>query len=254
MAQIQETKPSAVERLKLMVRQRPLLGMAVALIAGLLAGAMGLGIAQAAGQGEQSGDFQIERGDGGTQDASADDDELVDDAGTSTGERGSASKGSSKGSSEVAAKIIVVDVSGAVNTPAVVELPSDARVRDAIEAAGGLAKDADVSGVNRAAKLTDGQQVYIPRVGEEAPRVSAGAPEGSASGDGSGQGAGSSLVNINTAGVEQLDQLPGVGPATAQAIVEDREANGSFASTEDLMRVSGIGEKKFEKLKGSICV
>ena len=61
-------------------------------------------------------------------------------------------------------------------------------------------------------------------------------------------------MNINSAGTDELDALPGVGPSTARAIVEDREANGPFAMPEDLMRVSGIGEKKFAKLKSSICV
>ena len=107
--------------------------------------------------------------------------------------------------------------------------------------------------VNRAAKLQDGQQVYVPRMGEAggggsgavAPDVGASA-QGAATADGP--------VNINRASESDLDALPGVGPSTARAIVEDRDANGPFSTIEDLMRVSGIGEKKFEKLKSSICV
>lgn len=140
---------------------------------------------------------------------------------------------------------VTVDVDGAVMNPNVIELPEGSRVQDAIEACGGLAADADVSGINRASILQDGQKVYVPKVGE-APQTS-----GSATG---AAATGGTLVNINTATVEDLDGLPGVGEATAQAIVDDREANGAFASIEDLMRVSGIGEKKFEKLRDLICV
>ena len=81
----------------------------------------------------------------------------------------------------------------------------------------------------------------------------AGAAAGGAGSAGAG-GATSGLVNINTASADELDALPGVGPATAQAIIDERESNGAFTSAEDIMRVSGIGEKKFAKLKSSICV
>ena len=143
---------------------------------------------------------------------------------------------------------LVIDVDGAVVAPGVVEVPAGSRVADAIEAAGGLAEDADVSGINRAAPLVDGEKVYVPRVGEAAP-ASAGA---SSSSDGDEESI--SPVNINTASLSELDELPGIGPATAQAIIDDREENGPFASIEDIMRVSGIGEKKFENLAPYICV
>ena len=142
---------------------------------------------------------------------------------------------------------MVVDVSGAVMSPQVVIVPEGARVADAIEAAGGLAPDADVSALNRAAPVVDGGKIDVPRKGEVAARdASAGDAESTAEGAG--------LININMADASELDALPGVGPATARAIVEDREANGPFTSPEDLMRVSGIGEKKYEKLKSQICV
>lgn len=147
---------------------------------------------------------------------------------------------------EVAEGVVVVHVDGAVGAPGVYALGGEPRVNDAIVAAGGLAEGADTSGLNLAARLADGEKVHVPLVGE--------APQASAE-PASGSGGGSDgPVNLNTATVEELDELPGVGEATALAIVEDRETNGPFSSPEDLMRVSGIGEKKFAKLEGLVCV
>ncbi len=149
---------------------------------------------------------------------------------------------------------LTVHVDGAVASPGVYvvegELP---RVNDAIVAAGGLAEGADTTGLNLAAAVADGDKVHVPLEGEGQPTAP---PEPAGSSQASAQGGttSSGLVNINKASVEELDALPGVGQSTAQAIVDDRDANGAFASIEDLMRVSGIGEKKFEKLKGKICV
>lgn len=148
---------------------------------------------------------------------------------------------------------LIVHIDGAVMLPGVYELTDGSRVNDAIELAGGLTSEADTTTLNLAAKLTDGQKVTVPRIGESV--VS--------SGDGgvaSGQSLNSSvseaggLVNINTATAEELDTLPGVGPSTAATIIQDREQSGPFTSIEDLMRISGIGEKKFAKLKDYICV
>ena len=139
---------------------------------------------------------------------------------------------------------LVVHVDGAVASPDVYELEPGSRVADAIDAAGGLAEGADTSTLNLAAPVADGEKVHVPVEGESAP---------AAPGTSGGAEAGG-LVNLNTAGVEELDELPGVGEATAQAIVEDREANGPFTTVEDLMRVSGIGEKKFERLRELVCV
>ncbi len=138
---------------------------------------------------------------------------------------------------------LVVHVDGAVAAPGVYELEGEGRVADAVEAAGGLVEGADTSALNLAALVSDGEKVHVPREGEAATSAT-GAPAQAQPG----------LVNLNTADVAQLDELPGVGEATARAIVEDREANGPFTTPEDLMRVSGIGEKKYAKLEDLICV
>lgn len=147
---------------------------------------------------------------------------------------------------EVAEGVVVVHVDGAVGAPGVYALGGEPRVNDAIVAAGGLAEGADTSGINLAARLSDGEKVHVPLVGE--------APQAGAEPASDAPGGSDGPVNLNTATVEELDELPGVGEATALAIVEDRERNGPFSSPEDLMRVSGIGEKKFEKLEGLVCV
>lgn len=147
---------------------------------------------------------------------------------------------------------VVVHVDGAVVNSGVYELRSEIpRVGDAVDAAGGLVEGADTTSMNLAAPLGDGQKVHVPLQGEVA-SAEAGDAAGSASAGSSDVG--SSLVNINSATVEELDSLPGVGPSTAAAIVEDRDANGPFSSPEDLTRVSGIGEKKFAKLRDHVCV
>lgn len=152
---------------------------------------------------------------------------------------------------ESVAASIFVHIDGAVVAPGVYELTGALpRVNDAVMAAGGLAGDADTSTLNLAAVLSDGEKIHVPRQGEAvAGQTSSGAASGSDVGRPS-----SGLININTATAEELDSLPGIGPSTAAAIVEDRERNGPFASPEDLMRVSGIGEGKFSKLKDQIRV
>ncbi len=151
---------------------------------------------------------------------------------------------------------MVVHVAGAVVSPGIYTLYEGARVQDAVDAAGGFASDAEPDAVNLARTVQDGEQVLIPTVQEveDGTYVDSSANTSSTSSSTSTGTASSSLVNINTAGLEELDTLPGVGPSTAQAIIDEREANGPFTSIEDIQRVSGIGEKKFEKLKDSICV
>lgn len=142
---------------------------------------------------------------------------------------------------------IIVDVGGAVKVPQVVELDADSRVADAVAAAGGLLETADTAGINQAAFLTDGEKIYIPEKGENLSDLAelSGA-EGLSSGD--------DKVNINTATSEELQTLSGVGPATAEKILDYRSSNGAFKRIEDLKKIDGIGDKTFEKLKEQIKV
>ena len=136
---------------------------------------------------------------------------------------------------------LYVHVSGAVNAPGLYVLHADARVVDAVAAAGGLAEDAEAAGVNLARPVSDGEQVIVPRVGEAPAAGPAGVPA-----DG--------RVNLNSADEGALDTLPGVGPAIAGRIIEWREANGRFASVDDLLSVSGIGPKMLESLRDLVTV
>jgi competence protein ComEA len=144
---------------------------------------------------------------------------------------------------------VVVHVAGAVVQPGVHRLAPGARVIDAIDAAGGLAPDADGGRVNLAAPLTDGERIYVPRVGEAAPPL-AEPSTGSADGGAGDEGP----VNLNTADAEALDALPGVGPTTAAAIIEHRERIGGFTSVDQLLDVRGIGEAKLEQLRPLVTV
>jgi len=151
-----------------------------------------------------------------------------------------------------------VYVSGAVRTPDVYILPAGSIVNDAVQAAGGPADDADLDRINLALPLSDHQQVYVPRVDETTPAAPLPglppAPTPTASRDKTGPASPGGKVNINTATVEQLDTLPGIGPAIAQRIVDYRQANGPFSAPEDIMNVKGIGEATFEELRDLITV
>jgi competence protein ComEA len=119
-------------------------------------------------------------------------------------------------------------------------------VVDAVQAAGGVAAGSNPDAINLAAPLTDGERVYVPLVGEVAPVVVSGSPGGIATPSGP--------VNLNRATADELDTLPGVGPATAAAILAYRDEHGPFASVEDLGEVSGIGPAKIEALRGLVTV
>lgn len=138
---------------------------------------------------------------------------------------------------------VVVHVAGAVMRPGVYRLAPGSRVDDAVSIAGGALGNAALHSLNLARIVADGEQVYVPSADEAA----SGAPP--PSGEGARGGAGSGQVNINRATAAELEALPGVGPATAQKIVDDREVNGPFRTPEDLMRVQGIGPKKFEAMQ-----
>lgn len=160
-------------------------------------------------------------------------------------------------------EFIVVDVSGAVQRPGPVRLGTSVRVDDAIAAAGGAATDADLDRVNRAALLGDGERIYVPRRGEDTvpEPVNGGGATGAAGSSGpagrsttGGEEAKSATVNLNTATVDELDTLPGVGPATAESIVEYRNEHGRFSRIEDLLDVRGIGNAKFTALRNRVTV
>ena len=146
---------------------------------------------------------------------------------------------------------LVVDVSGAVQHPGVYHLPLGSRVQEAIEAAGGFTDNAYASSLNLAMPLSDGTKVFVPAI----PPTSA-AQDGSASDNIqlSDQSAVPTLININTAGLDQLCSLPGIGETKAAAIINYRESYGPFTTIEQLMNVSGIGPSTFENLKDLITV
>jgi competence protein ComEA len=152
----------------------------------------------------------------------------------------SASRASPPADGHASGPGVVVHVVGAVRRPGLYQLPAGSRVADALEQAGGAAPAADVALVNLAAPLADGQQVVVPS------RAAAGNGSSGAAGE---SGSGSGPVHLNTASVAELDELPGVGPVTAQKIVDHREKHGAFSSVEDLDAIPGIGAAKIEQLR-----
>lgn len=128
---------------------------------------------------------------------------------------------------------VVVHVAGAVREPGLVTVPAASRLADAVEAAGGAAEDADLDAVNLARAVTDGERILVPRIGEDV---------------------GAGPLNLNTADPDALEALPGVGPVLAAAIVADREAQGPYASVDDLERVSGVGAATLARLRPLVTV
>ncbi len=143
-------------------------------------------------------------------------------------------------------KPVIVYITGAVPRPGVYALPKDARVQDGISAAGGFLAEADKSKINLAALLDDGQKLDIPFV--EGATLVLGTPVATII------TSSTELVNINTASADQLDSLPGIGPTTAQKIIDYREQNGPFVSTQDIINVSGVGPGTYERIKDLITV
>ncbi len=150
---------------------------------------------------------------------------------------------------DATARRVCIHVDGCVAAPGVYYLEAGSRVIDAVTAAGGATDEARTDAVNLAQEVQDGQQIVIPsRVDDQAASSSSQASGGlSPSGD-------DGLVNINTATAEELETLKGVGAATAEKIIADREANGPFKSIDDLTRVSGIGEKKLSAMRDRLCL
>jgi competence protein ComEA len=141
----------------------------------------------------------------------------------------------------VAPPMLVIDIQGEVKTPGVYELPINSRVNDAIKAAGGAKPNADLSFINQARLIKDGEQIYIDKktTGTSIFRRSTAA---------------SGIININRATAKELDKLPGIGPVIASRIVEYRKLNGFFQSVDDLKKVQGIGASTLEKFKSKIRV
>ena len=152
---------------------------------------------------------------------------------------------------------ITVHVAGAVNNPGVYRLRYGSRINDAVVAAGGATTTANLDVINLATVLNEGEQIYVPKRGEKPhtitgrPQVGGGATGGVAGVNGGATGVNGgalSTININLASVVELEQLPGVGPATAKAIVAYREKNGAFQRVEDLLKVRGIGPAKLSEI------
>ncbi len=144
---------------------------------------------------------------------------------------------------------VIIHVAGAIAVPGIVQLPAGSRVHEAVTAAGGGTPTADLNRLNLAAVLADGQKLYVPQAGEENPAGSSGPPGGPGEETGGGGTASQGgKVNLNTAGVEELDALPKVGPVLAQRIVDWRKEHGPFTSIEELDAVDGVGPKMLETL------
>ncbi len=153
---------------------------------------------------------------------------------------------------------VQVHVAGAVKKPGVVTLDGQARVVDALDAAGGTKKNADLTQVNLARVVKDGEQIVVPEIADDAGANAQQAAPGAAGG-GTGTAAGPAAgagqkININSASAAELENLPGIGPVTAAAIVAYREEKGPFASVDALTEVSGIGEATLEKIKPNATV
>lgn len=171
--------------------------------------------------------------------------QTTEETAAETGGSGTASEEAVTGAESVQteAETIYVYVCGHVRKPDVYPMEAGTRLYEAIKAAGGASEDADLQQLNLADTLTDGQRIYVPAEGEA---VSAA--------ENTEDKASNGLVNINTATAEQLQTLPGIGQAKANAIVAYREANGSFSSIEDLRQVPGIKEGVFGQIQALICV
>ncbi|MDO8736249.1 MAG: ComEA family DNA-binding protein [Thermoleophilia bacterium] len=147
-----------------------------------------------------------------------------------------------------------VHITGAVSRPGLYELDANSRVADALEKAGGATPAADLFQINLAARMADGQQLVVPEKGAAMAGGAAVSVGGQASGSGSAASGASQPINLNAATLDLLTNLDGIGPKTAQKILDYREAHGGFTSIEELMEVPGIGPAKFEQIKGQVVI
>lgn len=159
---------------------------------------------------------------------------------TSTETLGQVATDTDNETQQISEALIIVDVGGEVKNPGIVQLPANSRVYAAIEKAGGLKQTADTKKINLAAILNDGEKLYIPKFNEILELTS-----------GSDF---SNLININTANSDSLQKINGVGPSTAEKIIAYRQSNGPFKKIEEMMNISGIGEKTFAKFKSQITI
>ena len=149
---------------------------------------------------------------------------------------------------------IIVYVCGAVKESKVVSLKENSRICDAIDAVGGLTKEADLTNINLAYILEDGEKIYIPKKEEEINTINNLNKESSSYTSYSSSELLNNKININKATQTELEAIPGIGPSTALKIINYRKENGKFNSLEDIKNVSGIGDSKYKKIKNYICI
>lgn len=156
---------------------------------------------------------------------------------------------------EESKELVIVHITGAVKTPGIVKLPEGARIEDAIDKAGGLTEEGDISDVNLAYVLEDGIKIKIPTISEEKNEeiIISNSGEGIIEKEISNNSE-NKLININKANETDLQTLPGIGASLAGRIIEYRNSNGKFNKIEDIKNVSGIGDSKYENIKNLICV
>ena len=226
-----------------------LLGLATAVVGAVVTPGGTTTTVPGNGGGDGGGEARVEAGvdgggDGGGYGGASGDSSTSEDAALSD----------TDDSAENRPSAVIVHVLGAVRTPGIVELRPGDRVVDAIAATGGTTDDADLAGVNLARILADGEQLRVPRVGEAvvplAPDPAAGGG-GVAAGSGGAAGA-AGTVNINTADAAALETLPGVGPVLASSIISWRDENGAFRAVDELLAVSGIGEKTLDGFREQV--
>ena len=183
------------------------------------------------------------------------DDEVLDENTTSENKI----KDESKDDKNISVKEITVYVSGEVNNPGIVTLKSDQRLADAVKMLGGVTKKADMNNINLAIKLEDEMHYIIPKKGDKSNSSNQNLSNNTSNRNSNldsnqANSSNTNKININTAGIQELDAIPGVGEATANKILSYREENGNFRSIEEIKNVNGIGDKKYENMKESICV